>query len=78
MHYSSVADQDFLDTLEAHLKGSRRMALFWAWGMIDYRLRRRAPATLAGEIIVSSDIILGYTTLGLWLSVLAQNVARRS
>jgi voltage-gated potassium channel Kch len=36
------------------------------------------PATLAGEIIVSSEVILGYTTLGLLLSVLAQNIARRS
>ena len=36
------------------------------------------PATLAGEIIVSSEVILGYTTLRLLLSVLAQNVARRS
>ena len=126
----AAADQDFLDTLEAHLKGSRRMALFWAWGIIDYgrSLLRVAlvsfglaifygiiygvfpqildyhdsartwftpyyfsivtyttlgfgdvrPATLAGEIIVSSEVILGYTTLGLLLSVLAQNVARRS
>jgi len=36
------------------------------------------PKTLAGELIVSSEVILGYTTLGLLLSVLAQNVARRS
>src|SRR4029077_5306253 len=28
----AAADQDFLDTLEAHLKGTRRMALFRAWG----------------------------------------------
>jgi Ion channel len=34
------------------------------------------PKTLAGELIVSSEVILGYTTLGLLLSVLAQNVAR--
>ena len=126
----AAADQDFLDTLEAHLKGTRRMALFWAWGLIDYgrSLFRVAvvsfglagvygaiyrifahildykdsantwftpyyfsivtyttlgfgdvrPATLAGEIIVSSEVILGYTTLGLLLSVLAQNIARRS
>ena len=126
----AAADQDFLDTLEAHLKGSRRMALFWAWGLIDYgrSLLRVAvisfgvallygviykvfpsildfkdsantwftpyyfsivtyttlgfgdvkPATLAGEMIVSSEVILGYTTLGLLLSVLAQNIARRS
>ncbi len=36
------------------------------------------PATLAGEIIVGSEVILGYTTLGLLLSVLAQSTARRS
>jgi len=36
------------------------------------------PATLMGEIIVSSEVILGYTTLGLLLSVLAQSIARRS
>jgi hypothetical protein len=112
------------------LKGTRRMALFRAWGLIDYgrnMLRVAAisfglagiygaiyrifpnildwkdsanswftpyyfsivtyttlgfgdvrPATLIGEIIVSSEVILGYTTLGLLLSVLAQNVARRS
>ena len=125
----AAADQDFLDTLEVHLKASRRMALFRAWGVIDYGrslLRVAAissglaavdgaiyrlfshvldykdsantwftpyyfsivtyttlgfgdvrPATLVGEIIVSSEVILGYTTLGLLLSVLAQNIARR-
>jgi hypothetical protein len=36
------------------------------------------PATLADEIIVSSEDILGYTTPGLLLSVLAQSIARRS
>ena len=126
----AAADQDFLDTLEAHLKGSRRMVLFRAWGIIDYgrSLTRVAavafglatlygviyrvfpqildyqgsanswftpyyfslvtyttlgfgdirPATLAGELIVGSEVLLGYTTLGLLLSVLAQNIARRS
>jgi uncharacterized protein YjbI with pentapeptide repeats len=126
----AAADQDFLDTLEVHLKGSRRMALFRAWGMIDYGrslLRVAAissglapiygaiyrifphildytnsanswftpyyfsivtyttlgfgdvrPTTLVGEIIVASEVILVYTTLGLLLSVLAQNIARRS
>jgi Ion channel/Pentapeptide repeats (8 copies) len=125
----AAADQDFLDTLEAHLEGSRRMALFRAWGLIDYgrSMLRVAtmsfglaavygvvyrifpnvldykdsanswftpfyfsivtyttlgfgdvrPATLVGEIIVS-EVILGYTTLGLLLSVLAQSIARRS
>jgi hypothetical protein len=126
----AAADPDFLDTLEAHLKGTRRMALFRAWGFIDYGrslLRVAAisfglaafygviyrifpnildykdsanswftpyyfsvvtyttlgfgdvrPATTLGEIIVSSEVILGYTTLGLLLSVLAQNIARSS
>jgi uncharacterized protein YjbI with pentapeptide repeats len=126
----AAADQDFLDTLEAHLKGTRRLVLFRAWGLIDYGrslLRVAAislglasiygaiyrifpnlldykdsaktwftpyyfsivtyttlgfgdvrPATLMGEIIVSSEVILGYTTLGLLLSVLAQSIARRS
>jgi hypothetical protein len=32
----AAADQDFLDTLEDHLRGSRRMALFRIWGWIDY------------------------------------------
>jgi hypothetical protein len=36
------------------------------------------PRTLVGELVVSSELILGYTTLGLLLSVLAQNIARRS
>jgi hypothetical protein len=30
-------DQDFLDTLKAHLKGTRAMALFRVWGLIDGR-----------------------------------------
>jgi len=37
-----------------------------------------APQTLLGEIIVSSEVIIGYLTLGLLLSVLAEKVARRS
>ena len=126
----AAADQDFLDTLEAHLRGTHRMALFRVWGWIDYGrslLRVAAisfgvaaiygaiyrifpsildyndsaktwftpyyfsivtyttlgfgdvkPANLTGEVIVSSEVILGYTTLGLLLSVLAQNIARRS
>ncbi len=126
----AAADQDFLDTLEAHLQGTRGMALFRAWGVIDYgrSLLRVAivsfglaalygviyrtfpqildyrdsantwftpyyfsivtyttlgfgdvkPNSLAGELVVSSEVILGYTTLGLLLSVLAQNIARRS
>jgi hypothetical protein len=36
------------------------------------------PATLIGEIIVSGEVILGWTTVGLFLSVLAQNIARCS
>ena len=126
----AAADQDFLDTLEAHVKGTRKIVLFRAWGVIDYgrSLLRVAllsfglaaiygviyrtfpqildykdsaktwftpyyfsivtyttlgfgdvkPKTLIGELVVSSEVILGYTTLGLLLSVLAQNIARRS
>lgn len=126
----AAADQDFLDTLEAPLQGTRAMALFRAWGAIDYGrsllrvailsfclagvygviyrifpqildfkdsaktwftlitsrlspIRRSALATSSqkrwpGELVVSSEVILGYTTLGLLLSVLAQNIARRS
>ncbi|MFA6162908.1 MAG: pentapeptide repeat-containing protein [Methylobacter sp.] len=36
------------------------------------------PQNLIGEIIVSSEVIIGYLTLGLLLSVLAEKVARRS
>jgi hypothetical protein len=36
------------------------------------------PATLAGEIIASSEVLVGYATLGLLLSILAQSIARRS
>jgi len=36
------------------------------------------PATLLGELLVSFEVILGYVTLGLLLSVLANKVARRS
>jgi uncharacterized protein YjbI with pentapeptide repeats len=36
------------------------------------------PANLAGEIIVTTEVILGYTTLGLLLAVLGENIARRS
>jgi hypothetical protein len=34
--------------------------------------------SLAGELIVSSEVILGYTSSDLLLSVLVQNIARRS
>jgi uncharacterized protein YjbI with pentapeptide repeats len=125
----AAADQDFLDTLELHWKGSWRMALFQAWSLIDYgrSLIRVAmiavcltalfgaiysvfpellnvndsaktwftpfyfsvvtyttlgfgdvkPATLTGEIIVSVEVILGYLTLGLLISVLTEKLARR-
>ena len=36
------------------------------------------PKSLPGELIVSSEVIVGYMTLGLLLSVLAEKVARRS
>jgi hypothetical protein len=35
------------------------------------------PATLWGELLVSSEVILGYVTLGLLVSVLSEKVARR-
>jgi hypothetical protein len=37
-----------------------------------------SPKTALGEIIVSSEVLVGYTMLGLLLSVLAEKVARRS
>jgi hypothetical protein len=37
-----------------------------------------AAKSTAGEIIVSLEVLTGYTTLGLLLSVLADKVARRS
>jgi len=125
-----AADQDFLDTLEAHLQDSHGMALLRVWGLIDYgrSLFRVAavafglvaiygailsifshildfkdsanswftpyyfsivtyttlgfgdvrPATIVGGIVVTREVILGYTTLSLLLSVLAQSIARRS
>ena len=36
------------------------------------------PNNLAGEILVSIEVILGYVTLGLLLAVLGDKVARRS
>jgi hypothetical protein len=36
------------------------------------------PNNLAGEILVSLEVILGYVTLGLLLAVLGDKVARRS
>jgi hypothetical protein len=36
------------------------------------------PKTLAGEILVAIEVVLGYLTLGLLLAILAQKVARRS
>ena len=36
------------------------------------------PATIVGGIVVTREVILGYTTLSLLLSVLAQSIARRS
>jgi hypothetical protein len=32
----AAADQDFLDTLEAHWRGTWRIRLFQAWGWLDY------------------------------------------
>jgi len=36
------------------------------------------PATVIAEIIVSTEVILGYLTLGLLLAILAEKLARRS
>jgi uncharacterized protein YjbI with pentapeptide repeats len=36
------------------------------------------PRTLAGEILVTLEVIFGYVTLGLLLAILSQKVARRS
>jgi hypothetical protein len=36
------------------------------------------PATAIGEVIVSTEVIFGYVTLGLLLAVLAEKLARRS
>lgn len=36
------------------------------------------PRCLAGEILVSLEVVLGYVTLGLLLAILANTVARRS
>ncbi len=63
----AAADQDFLDTLEAHLKGTRGMALFRAWGLIDYgrSLLRVAAisfglAAIYGVIYIIFPYILDY------------------
>src|SRR5258708_19569335 len=53
----AAADQAFLDTLEVHLKGSRRMALFRAWGVIDYgRSLLRVAAISSGLAAVYGAI----------------------
>jgi hypothetical protein len=52
--------------------------LFFDCDLYDPWLRRCEASQPVGEIVVSSEVILGYTTLGLVLSVLAQNIARRS
>jgi uncharacterized protein YjbI with pentapeptide repeats len=126
----AAADQDFLDTLENRWRGSWRMILFWAWGLLDYgRSLWRVwafgagfvilfgaifshwrhllnydnsantpfspfyfsivtfttlgfgdvrPNNLVGEILASSEVMIGYITLGLLVSVLAEKLARRS
>jgi len=43
----AAADQDYLDTLEAHLKGTRGMALFRAWGLIGYGRSLLRVATIS-------------------------------
>jgi hypothetical protein len=126
----AAADQDFLDTLEQHWRGTWAMVLFWLWGlstnygrslqrvasmglviailygltytwwpeMLSYQRPQTwftpfyfsivtfttlgfgdvVPATAIGEIVVSTEVILGYVTLGLLLAVLAEKLARRS
>jgi len=43
----AAAEQDYLDTLEAHLKGTRGMALFRAWGLIGYGRSLLRVATIS-------------------------------
>jgi Ion channel/Pentapeptide repeats (8 copies) len=126
----AAADQDFIDTLEQHWRGTWAIVLFWLWGLsTDYgrSLQRVAsmgfviamlygltytwwpemlsyqrpptwftpfyfsivtfttlgfgdvvPASAIGEIVVSTEVALGYVTLGLLLAVLADKLARRS
>jgi uncharacterized protein YjbI with pentapeptide repeats len=128
----AAADQDFLDTLEDHWRGTWRIYLFRIWGLLtDYgrsvpRVMLCAlviatmygiayslypdilsyasgknitwftpfyfsivtyttlgfgdvfPTTAFAEILVSSEVILGYLTLGLLLALLAEKVGRRS
>ena len=124
-------DQDFLDTLEKQWKGTWRIWLFRAWGIIDYGRSMLSAFVIAiflvmvfgsiysifpylisygathpktwfspyyfsivtfttlgfgdvtangwlGEMVVSLQVILGYLTLGLLISILANKVARRS
>ena len=53
-----AADQDFLDTLEAHLQGSRGMALFRVWGLIDYgRSLFRVAAVAFGLVAIYGTIL---------------------
>jgi Pentapeptide repeats (8 copies)/Ion channel len=111
----AAADQDFLDSLEAAWSGTWRIALFWAWHLLDYgrSLSRVAvigfgiavlyglifsqwpelldytnsaktsftpfyfsvvtfttlglgdvkPNTIIGEVLVTSEVIIGYFTL---------------
>jgi len=133
----AVADQDYIDALEAHWQGSWRRWLFRAWGLIDYGRSIWAvvfiamglmtlfgiiytvlPGTVGlacdikkdgcmlhgcftpfyfsivtfttlgfgdisakttlGEVLVTIEVLFGYTSLGLLLSVLGDKVARRS
>jgi Ion channel/Pentapeptide repeats (8 copies) len=128
----AAADQDFLDTLEAHWEGQWRIALFRLWGwatdygrsvprviflattlalfygwvyasdpdLLSYGAGKAptwfspfyfsivtyttlgfgdvTPRSALGEIVVCSEVILGYLTLGLLLSILVDKLARRS
>src|SRR5207248_6265568 len=57
----AAADQDFLDTLEAHLKGTRGMALFRAWG-VD-RLRAQSVPRRGDFVWIGGDLWRGLQNL---------------
>ena len=52
--------------------------LFLNRDLHDPGIRGCKPKSLAGELAVSVEVILGYMTLGLLLAVLAEKIGRRS
>jgi hypothetical protein len=53
----------------------------WSFSIVTYTtlgFGDVVPITVLGEIVVSTEVILGYLTLGLLLAVLSDKVARRS